>query len=218
MKRRMNKVSLAAILAIAVLPGCFSLSRVETPTQHFVVGASQTRPVAVPAARLEGVTIGLRRIAVADYLVSPMIAVRRGEHRIGFSEYHRWGEDLSSGVNRAVAAYLAERANFAGVDVVPWPARTQHDFLIQIHLLRFEGLAPESPEGAAGEAYLLANWEIIGSPDGALLARGTTKYRANGWVVDDYRMLVSLLDAGLRDLSDDIVASLEGIIASFPRV
>jgi uncharacterized protein len=217
MNHTMKTPFLTLILVAITLSGCFSLSRTETPTEHYVVGASRAQTPAVPADRLAGLSVGLRRIAVADYLVSPLIAVRLGEHRIGFSEYHRWGEELNSGVNRAVAAYLTERADFGSVDVVPWTTRTPRDFLIQIHLLRFEGLAPESEGGTVGEAYMLANWEIIGSRDGAILARGTTDYRGNNWTVGDYQSLVSMLDAGLQALSDDLVAGLEAVAATIAR-
>lgn len=206
-------IRLILLLILFGLPGCFSLGR-ETPVeQHYVLGGSRLQETGAPAERLAGLAVGLRPLQLAEYLETPLIVVRQGSHQIRFSEFHRWGGDLGAGVNRAVAGYLVSRAPFRGVDVVPWPPRTQHDYLIQLHLLRFEGLAPEDPAASEGEAHLLATWEIIGQQDGEVLARGTTDYRARGWTVGDYDGLVTLLDAGLRELSGDLVAGLEELVA-----
>ena len=72
---------------------------------------------------------------------------------------------------------------------------------------------PEEPTATEGEAYLAATWEIIRPDDGVVLARGTTDYRAGGWTIGDYGGLVTLLDAGLRELADDLIAGLEPLVA-----
>jgi hypothetical protein len=100
------------------------------------------------------------------------------------------------------------------VAVAPWPLGEKFDYLIQLRVLQFEGLAPEEPATGPGEARVLAAWEIIRQEDGVVLARGTTDYREPGWRVDDYAGLVKLLDTGLSTLSEDLVASLESLIAS----
>ena len=202
------------LASLVALTGCFSLGREEPPQHHYVLGG-QRRPESVPRMEhLSGLAIGLRQLQLADYLESPLIVVRHGQHQIGFSEFNRWGEELERGINRAVAAYIVDRALLKGVDVVPWPPQAQHDYLIQLHVLRFEGLAPLEPPSLEGEAYLLATWEIIRPLDGAVLTRGTTDYRAPGWTVGDYGSLVSLLDTGLTVLSDDLVAGLEDLAAA----
>lgn len=210
----MKTIRLTLLLIFAALTGCFSLGREEPPQRHYVLGGSRLQEAGAPAGRLAGLAIGLRQLRLAEYLESPLLVVRQGPHQIRFSEFHRWGEDLGGGVNRAVAGYLADRAPFEGIDVVPWSPRAEHDYLIQLHLLRFEGLAPEEPaatEGALaleGEAHLLATWEIILPEDGSVLARGTTDYRMPGWQVGDYGGLVTLLDTGLDVLAGDLVAGL----------
>jgi uncharacterized lipoprotein YmbA len=213
MPYRKKAIHLIGLFALTALTGCFSLSREEPRQQHYVLGGSALQETGPPAERLAGLTIGLRPLRLAAYLETLLIVVRQGPHQIRFSEFHRWGEDLGGGINRAVAGYLTARAPFQGVDVVPWPPQTQHDYLIQLHLLRFEGVAPEEPAASEGEVHLLATWEIIRQPDGAVLARGTTDYRERGWTVGDYAGLVTLLDAGVRVLSDDLITSLGKIVA-----
>lgn len=208
----MKQIRLLLLVALTVITGslvagCFSLSHEAPSEQYYVLGGSSLQEGQPPAEALAGLAIGLRPVQLTGYLATPLIVVRQGPQEIRYAEFHRWGEELGGGINRAVAGYLAARAPLRGVDVVPWPPRTPHDYLIQLHVLRFEGLAPE------GEAYLLADWKIIDPQDGAVLDQGTTDYRAQGWTVGAYDELAALLDAGVRELSDDLVASLERLAA-----
>lgn len=208
------KTILPALLACLFgLTSCFSLSREEPAQQYYVLGGSLMEESDVTAERLSDLRIGLRQLRLAEYLQTPLIVVRQGPHAIRFSEFNRWGEDLTRGVNRAVAGYLTERAPFESVDVIPWPSRTEHDFLIQLHLLRFEGLTAAEGTSSEGEVLVRADWDIISPQDGALLTRGTTDFRSADWQTHDYGALVNRLDAGLRVLSDDLIAALETLVA-----
>ena len=110
---------------------------------------------------------------------------------------------------------MAGRAPIRTVDVAPWPARAPYDYVIQLSVLRFEGVQPDG--AASAEAHLLANWEIIRPDDGVVLARGTTDYRKGGWRAGDYDGLVALLDEGLIVLSDALVAKIGELAAAGPR-
>ncbi len=201
---------LPLLLPLLILTGCFNLSREEPPQQHYVLGESQLQDNRAPAESLAGLSVGLRRVQVAEYLNTPLIVVRHGAHAIRFSEFHRWGEGLGGGINRALASHLTTRAAFETINVVPWSPQARHDYLIQVRLLRFEGQVSSS-SASEGKAYLLATWEIINPQDGAVLARGTTDYQGGTWAVGDYDALVTLLDEGVGELSDDLVASMVGL-------
>lgn len=207
--KAMRRIGLCTLIG---LTGC-SLSRGETPQQHYVLGGGRVQRTEAPHPRLAGLAIGVRRLQLASYLESTSIAVRRGPQEITLSEFHRWGEPLPGGISRAVAAYLTAGAPFRAVDLAPWPLREKYDYLIQLHVLHFEGVAPADPAAREGEAHLLARWEIIRQGDGAVLARGTTNYRKEGWRVGDYAGLVTLLDTGVHVLSNDLMASLEKLAA-----
>lgn len=206
----MNMLRLFLLFTLAALTGCFSLGRDAPTEKHFVLGGSATPDTVVPSDRLSGLRIGLRRLQLAEYLESPLIVVRQELHRIHYSEFNRWGGTLSSGVNRAVADYLKVLAPL-DVDVAPWPSRATHDYLIQVHLLHLEGLAPEEPTDLDGGAHVRASWEIISPQDGAVLARGTTDYQVDDWTVGDYAGLVARLDSGLLELSRDLVAAVAAL-------
>jgi uncharacterized lipoprotein YmbA len=237
MSRALIPLLLCALLGVS---GCFGLSREAPPQRHYVLAGDAgpagdavrsgdplrpgdpVRPgpgparLAGPGETYVGPVVGLRAPRIAAYLAAPFIVVRHGTHRVGLSEFHRWGEDLARGIPRVVAGNLAIRSPDLRVETAPWPSGTRPDYLIQLQVLRFEGSVPEVGEGETGlgegEAVLLAHWEILGPTDGALLARGTTEVRTPGWRVGDFGALVTLLDATLGTLADDLVRGLEGVL------
>lgn len=223
MERTVSRCILGALI-LGVVPGCFSLGRSSPPLEQYVIGGARPADTIGPIAALDGVSVGVRRLDLADYLSSPAIVVRRGDHEVLTSDFHRWGEDPADGINRAVGRYLAGAPSFRAVDVAPWPVRTRHDFLVQLHITRFEGVVPPgstllSDAAAApveGAAHVRASWEIIRELDGAVLARGATDYREEGWRAGDYAALVALLDEGLAVVARDVAVALEALVAGAP--
>ena len=196
------------------LASCFSLSRSAPPQQHYVLGAGGPAEHAAPPANqtksdASELLIGLRPPRLADYLASPFIVVRRGMYQVEFSEYHRWGEDLGRAINRTVADRIAARAPPHRVVAAPWPSGTSADHVIEVHILRFEGVAPEASVNGEAEAHLLATWEILHPQNGSVVARGTTEVREGGWSVGDFDGLVRMLNAGLETLAEDLVLALD---------
>ena len=205
-------------LTLLVATGCFKLARTSPPVERYVLGGASL--VSADGALQEStsreatlrdsgdISLGLRRLELAPYLATLAIVVRRADIEIVTSGFHRWAEGPSAGLNRAVSGYLALTPGIRSVDVAPWPVRSSHDFIVQLHVARLEGVAPADHRATQGEAHLLARWEILRPSDGALLARGATDYRASGWVVGDYAGLVARLDQGLVVLTRDLVACL----------
>lgn len=214
MRETIRSVRLLLLAVPFAMAACFSLSRPSPPLEQYVLGGTPAAQGTVIARDSGGLAIGLRRLDLARYLATPAIVVRRGAHQIVVSEYRRWGELPAEGINRAVARYLTADPNVRAVDVAPWPIGARQDYLIQLHVNRFEGAAPADSSATEGEVQLLASWEIIRQLDGAVLARGTTDYREAGWTVGDYAGLVTLLDRGLTKLSNDLVACLAKLAAS----
>jgi uncharacterized lipoprotein YmbA len=199
---------------LAGTAGCFSLSRDTPAIQRYVL--SGATPLAAAPHDPAGMTLGLRRPGLAGYLATPSIIVRRGEHGIGTSEYHRWGEDLALSISRAVASHLTASAPVAAVSVAPWPVRAEHHFLVQLHVARFEGVADSALAATHGAAQLSATWEIVHPVDGRVLARGATAYRREGWRVGDHAALVTLLEDGLASLAGEVVACAQRISRTEP--
>lgn len=145
-----------------------------------------------------GPAIGIRRLQLAAYSASRSVVVGQ----------EGWGEPVSERGNRAAAGCLTAGAPFRVVDVAPWPARAKHDYLIELHALRLEGVEPEVPAATDGEAHMPATSAIVRSGDGQVLAQGITEYREDGGRVGDHAEPVAPADAGVYALSADLLATV----------
>jgi hypothetical protein len=166
-----------------------------------------------------GLTVGLRRPRLASYLDASRIVTRSGPNAIRFSDFHRWGEDLDQAINRVVAINLEEKPGIQSVEVVPWPEGARFDHIIQLRILRFEGVGPPPPGPEAdddvppptGHSQMVARWTIFG-PDGTdPEAQGLTRHREEGWPVTDYADLAARLDTSLAVLADDLGSRLRSL-------
>lgn len=163
-----------------------------------------------------GLNVGLREPTLASYLDAARIVTRYGANTIQFSDFHRWGEDLDRAVNRVVARALEAQKGIYSTQVVPWSHGSSFDYVVEMHVLQFEGRSPQPPPTedesdavVTGHSQMRVQWTILG-PDGETLrARGTTEHRVDGWPVNDYGALVSRLDTSLVVLSDDIGTRLQ---------
>jgi uncharacterized lipoprotein YmbA len=211
MTRATGRTCLTLAAAALVASGCFKLARTSPPVEQYVLGGASTAAIAAPTAATSdtvGLSLGLRRLDLAPYLSTLAIVVRRADNEIVTTGFHRWAENPNAGLNRAVSGYLAVAPGIRAVDVAPWPIRSEHDYLVQLHVTRLEGVAPAEGRALTGAAHLAARWEIIRPSDGAMVARGTSDHRATDWRINDYAGLVARLDQGLVVLARDVVACL----------
>jgi uncharacterized lipoprotein YmbA len=182
--------------------GCFKLSRSSPPIREYVLRG------ATPPAAEGRLTVGIRRADVASYLSGPAIMVRRGDNEIVASEFHRWREPLDEAINRVVATNLTGLSPVRAVDVAPWATRSQHDYWVQLHIVRFEGVTNAS--GGTPRTEMDASWDIVRPVDGRVLVRGRTTLREGAWNTGDYSTLVNALDGTLATLARDIASCLGG--------
>ncbi|MEO6447055.1 MAG: PqiC family protein [Gemmatimonadaceae bacterium] len=198
----MRPAKLLAPLVLLALAGCFKLSRSAPALQQYVLSGARTPIAAAATGDTSGLTIGIRRMDLAPYLATPAIVVRRGTHQIETSQFHRWGEDLGEGINHTVAAHLANVPPVRTVYVAPWAARANHTFVLQLHVLRFEGVADSA--ATTGSVHVLTTWDIIRPLNGSVLVRGTTDYRDGQFTVGNYESLVGALNTALDRVARDI--------------
>lgn len=202
-----------ALLALSVA-GCVSLlePRTSDATYYLLDRAEQASP---GSADTTGLSVGLRQPRLAPYLDPARIVIRRGPHRITFSEFHRWGEDLDRGISRTVARGLEARSDIHAVDAVPWPKSAVYDYIVELEVLRFEGVGPP-PDPTAdkdapppkGHSQMTVQWTIRPPEDDTVLVRKHTHHRTEGWRVDDYEALVGNLGRGLNVLVDEVGTQL----------
>lgn len=89
---------------VAMLAGCTS-----NPDQSIYVMATTTSISNAPRATPGNVAVKLRPVILPDYLDTTDLVTRIGQHGIVASRTARWGERLSKGVTRSLAADLGYR-------------------------------------------------------------------------------------------------------------
>jgi uncharacterized lipoprotein YmbA len=211
MTNRSIPAALAALILVTLFSGCGLFPRSEPP-QQFVLGTALPEVAPADLVGGTGATVGLRAVRLADHLVDPNIAVRRGDHRVTLSGQNRWSGQPERLIVRALATYMAARGPFSAVDAVPWPIGARYTYIVQVEMDRFEGAAPDGgANGAAGEAHVAATWTVSRGTDGEVIGRGAAEVRTPGWSVGDYPALVQMLDEALVRLAEEITASVAGL-------
>lgn len=198
--------------------GCVRLlePRKSDATYYLLDDVASPDPVSTDTT---GLRIGLRTPRLASYLDEARIVTRHGSNTIRFSEFHRWGEDLDQGIGRTVARALEARPSIQSVELVPWPRSATFDYLLQLHVLHFEGVGPPPPGPEAdddapvpeGHSQMSVRWTILDSADETIQARDRTQHRQPGWPVTDYRALASNLGTSLHVLADSIGTRLAAL-------
>jgi hypothetical protein len=214
--RRIGFSFLSAALVGLLLVGCVQLpSPRPSNTNFYLLGSDLTGDTA--AAEATGLRLGLRKPRLPEYLDAPTIVTRRGPNEIHFAEFHRWGEELGPAINRVLALNLEDQPGIQSAEVVPWPRGAAFDYVIQLRVLRFEGVGPAPPGPDAdddvpvpeGHAQMIVGWTILGPEGDTVRTRGLTRHREEGWPVSDFGDLVAKLDTSLVVLAEDIRRRLE---------
>ncbi|MEZ4700299.1 MAG: PqiC family protein [Rhodothermales bacterium] len=212
--RKTRRHAPAMLTLLLALTGCVNLDPPANPTRYYVLGRTELgQKQRTETPTLGGYRIGIRRAQVAEYLDTPLIVTRLGTNEVAFAEYHRWGEDVGRGIERALATYLIADPSVRRADVVPWPAGVTPAYVVQINVERFEGEAvgqdgdAKNPYAALGYARFLATWEILDEDD-LLLRRGTIDFTQDKWLVGNHQQLVTFLDLGVEQLSKDLLRAI----------
>jgi uncharacterized lipoprotein YmbA len=199
---------LAGIVAL-VVTSCVRLpSPSPANTQYYLLERATTADTATSS----GLRVGLRKPHLADYLDTRTVVTRHGPNEIRFPDLHRWAEDLGPAINRVVGLNLEAQPGIQSVDVVPWPQGPDFDYVVQLRVLRFEGVGPRPPGPDAdddapipeGHSQMTVGWTVFGPAGDSVRARGQTEHRMDGWPVTDYADLASKLDTSLVVVAEDV--------------
>lgn len=204
-------IILVGVIALLVV-GCVRIlePKQSNITYYLLDGQMGSVPTSPDSA---GLTVGLREPGLASYLDAARIVTRYGAHTIDFSDFHRWGETLDRAINRVVARTLETQEGIHSAEVVPWSHGSAFDYVLQMHVLQFEGRTsrPPPPEDKSdyegehtGHSQMLVQWTILSSDGETVLSRGTTRHQETGWPIADYGALVSRLDTSLVVLAGEI--------------
>lgn len=192
------------VLFIIATGGCINLDPQEDPTRIFVL--KEISPMGSSGSE-KTLSVGIRRINLPAYLNSSKIVIRKGDHEVVHSDYHRWGEDLDVAIGRNLAGRLAESLSEAEVVRFPWPDKTSPDYVVEVEILRFDG------DESTYNAKVQAKWMIRDSEAAkpTPTTHGKTDFRKS-WDGRSFVALVASLDRGLAVMGGQISEAIRGMM------
>ena len=194
---KISRLNVYIVLLVSLclsLSGCLNLEPQADPSRFYRLSASYAAKVSQDE---DGLSIGLKRVDVPNYLKNRKIAVHLNSEEIRYSEIHRWAEDIEKAISQTLATNLTAKDSIQQVAIVPWQDTSAHDIEIKVKILRFDGTDN-------GNVILRALWEIQNPSTGNNLVTGDTSVNRSGWNGRDYGRLASLMSDTLASLASDL--------------
>jgi uncharacterized lipoprotein YmbA len=175
----------------AMLAGCAS-----NPDQSIYVMPAADSAKDGPQAASGGLGLKLRPVILPDYLDTTDLVTRTGEFKIEASRTGRWGERLSEGVTRTLAADLAKRLQAHVVTVGPTePPPLQ----IEVRVNAFDVTKAAS--------VLAASWTAVRQGGGSLPVTGHGTFSTSIAQPGGDLAVVTAMAETVAELSDGIAAT-----------
>jgi uncharacterized lipoprotein YmbA len=188
---------LAAIATL--LGGCGAPPELKT----YVLGNQASRTVGVQSQAGLPV-IELRTVAVPDYLDSTDILRQAGANQLVPSSTGKWGERLSMGLTRALAAALSARLDTAVVTTAA--SDNSHRLLIEVESFEI---------GAGGRCLIAARWQIT-TTDGHSVVESERGTFSDGTTSIDDAAVAAVITHLVDELAGQIALTLQRALARGP--
>lgn len=188
------------LLATLLLTGCSGGGKQAEEPVQYLLRAGASVPSGVQQAPI---SIGINRIAIADYLGQPGIVVATGGDKIRPARQHRWAEPLDSSLRLFLRDAISARLGY------PISADTGRrlgwDYRVDVHIDEWHG-------SLAGDVQLVAEWVLIEVANDSEVARHRFEQRG-ALAADGYDALVAAQVVLLESLAAAIATSLGSIPA-----
>jgi len=194
----------ALLIGLTFASGCLR----SDPARYYVLTEVPRSRGAAPAVEPgRGAAVGVGPVSLPGYVDRLPIVTRRGA-QLDMAEFDKWGEPLSEGVPRAIAAYLAAFLQTERVVVFPWPGVRTIEHQVVIDVTRFDGVV-------GGDVLLEARWRVLGPDRKELVLRSSAVREATG--ASGYPALVAAMNRSLGALSREIADSVKMLRAQPAR-
>jgi uncharacterized protein len=186
----------AVLIGLTLSSGCVH----SNPERFYVLTevAQSTGAGQPPAEPGSGPAVGVGPVSLPGYLDRSQIVTRRGA-QLEVADLDRWGEPLSEGVPRALAANLATLLQSEHIVVYPWPTARTVELQVVVDVTGFDGMV-------GGDVLLEARWRVLARDRKELVLRSSTVREATG--EPGYLALVSAMNRSLGVLSREIADSI----------
>jgi len=193
-----QRVFISSIVGLAVLlSGCVNLKAPPDPTRYYLLNGSADIDALAENPIGSAPIVRLDPIEVDPYLDTPYMVLRVQQYEVQFSDIHRWGENLTDNIWRALARDMLATGKVSDV-VQTYDEKA--DYVISVHVHRFEGKPPDI-------AHLQATWELKDSRGRVLFSTWHDDLN-HGWSFQNYGHLAEKLDESLQTLAEAMAAKL----------
>src|SRR5690606_21431253 len=125
------------MLALVLHAGCASSPK---PKMHVFDLGDKQPSVGVRDATEADYIIRYRPIRLPDYLDRPQIVTRISGNELEADEFNRWGMPLAAAIRHELGSTLLASLPEAFVDFQPWQGQLNTDYLINILIIRLDGV------------------------------------------------------------------------------
>lgn len=180
------------LAASVLLSGCTGSS----PVTRFYTLNAAAAPAAGDARSPMTVVIGA--VSMPDGLDRPQIVLRGAGNQVTFSEFERWLGTPRDEVALAVAGGLKQALGGASVFAGPLGAGMSADFIVLLHVQRFDS--------ALGDAATVeAAWQVVPAKGATKAGQSSARESTGG---PGYDALVAAHSRALAAVSRDIAAAI----------
>jgi uncharacterized lipoprotein YmbA len=123
------------LLAVAALATLGCASKGVKPREYLLTPATTA---GAGSGDVGDVRIGVGPVTIPSYLDRANLVTRVGDNELAFSDLHRWGESLETGIARVVAANLVLLVPARQVESYPWRTLPKIDYRVTMEIERFE--------------------------------------------------------------------------------
>ena len=167
------------------------------PPAEYIIGTAPA-PASVTTPLTGRPIIEVKPVQLADYLDTRDLLVRSGNQVVA-SRSGRWGERLSVGMTRALAASLAARLRGVAVTTAPPVEHPTRQILVDV--TAFEASANK-------DVVLVARWAIIDGPGRSTLLSEQTALTEPVTSMDD-SAVVTAMSRAVEELASAIATGIE---------
>jgi hypothetical protein len=191
----MRPLALPAIFVVLSLSGCAA-----AVTRYYTLSdVAGIAPVRSSAPAL----VGVGPVDLPSYVDIPNIVVRTGDNTLDQAVFDQWGSSLDDMVPHVIVDNLQARRPGDHFVAFPQSGDLPFDLRVPITISRFD-------VSTAGEAVVIARWQVRGKAGSLTVHETVARANANG---SGYSARVAALSQALGILTDDIAKAL----ASVPR-
>ncbi len=154
------------LLAVAALATLACASKGVKPREYLLTPATTA---GAGTGDVQDVRIGVGPVTIPSYLDRRNLVSRLGENELAFSDLHRWGESLGTGMARVVATNLALFVPARQVESYPWRTLPKIDYRVTMEIERFE-------RGPDGNVNLDVRWFLGDGKNGRIRQASRSKF------------------------------------------